>query len=281
VSEPVPDALSPVVPSTSPKAWRVAGITPRGELLASGRIAGTAVRLVVQVFLVVCLWRALYHDTTASAGLDQDQAVTFAVLAALAVRMRGIDRSAARDTVLQQVQLGTIVYWFMRPVAPPRYYMYRAVGDQLYGFVWACAGYVVCRVFGLIQAPASADAAGAFAVSVVLGQMIFYYLALLIDLLCFWTVKNEAGLLILVFAQNLLSGVFAPLWYFPDWFRTMSAFLPFQATLNTPLSLYIGRIPPSSALRELGVQAVWVILLAGLSRLLWRRAADRVVSQGG
>jgi ABC-2 type transport system permease protein len=111
--------------------------------------------------------------------------------------------------------------------------------------------------------------------------MIFYYLALLIDLLCFWTVKNEAGLLILVFAQNLLSGVFAPLWYFPDWFRTMSAFLPFQATLNTPLSLYIGRIPPSSALRELGLQVVWVILLAVLSRLLWRRAADRVVSQGG
>jgi ABC-2 type transport system permease protein len=30
--------------------------------------------------------------------------------------------------------------------------------------------------------------------------------------------------MILVFAQNLLSGVYAPLWYFPDWFVTLSAF---------------------------------------------------------
>ena len=88
-------------------------------------------------------------------------------------------------------------------------------------------------------------------------------------------------MLILIFAQNLLSGVYAPLWYFPDWFVTLSAFLPFQATLNVPLSVYVGRIPMSDVAPQLALQAGWVVLLALVTRLVWHRAALRVVSQGG
>ncbi len=61
----------------------------------------------------------------------------------------------------------------------------------------------------------------------------------------------------------------------------MSGFLPFQATLSVPLSLYVGRIPLSEAAVQLAVQAAWVVALALFTRLLWRRAARRVISQGG
>jgi ABC-2 type transport system permease protein len=264
-----------------PRSWRTARITPLAEVLAPGRIAATAVRTAVQVFLVTCLWRALYAGTTSSAGLVREQAVSFAVLAALATRIRGMDRWMARDTVIQHIYYGTIVYWFLRPLPPRRYYLYRALGDQLYGFAWAAAGYAVCRAAGVLAPPASAGAAAAFAVSLLLGQSVLYYLTLLIDQMCFWTIRNNGALLILTFAQNLLSGAYAPLWYFPGWFQAMSAVLPFQSTLNVPLSFYIGRIPLSGLPGQLAVQATWVVLLAALTRLLWRRAADQVVSQGG
>jgi ABC-2 type transport system permease protein len=123
--------------------------------------------------------------------------------------------------------------------------------------------------------------AGVFVLSMLLGQWVLYYVMLVLDQLCFWTVRNTAAMLILLFAQNLLSGVYAPLWFFPDWFVTMSAFLPFQATLSVPLSLYVGRIPLSDAAFQLSVQAAWVVVLALFTRLLWRRAARRVISQGG
>jgi ABC-2 type transport system permease protein len=104
---------------------------------------------------------------------------------------------------------------------------------------------------------------------------------LILDQLCFWTVRNNAAMLILIFAQNLLSGVYAPLWFFPDWFITLSGFLPFQATLSVPLSLYIGRIPLSDAWEQLAIQGFWVVALTLFTRFLWRRAARRVISQGG
>jgi ABC-2 type transport system permease protein len=252
-------------------------------VLAPPRITANVLRLAVQLVLVVALWRGLYTHTGpgSTAGLTREQAVTYAVLAVLASRLRSLDRSAGRDTVLQHIHFGSIVYWFLRPLSPRRYYALRALGDQFYGLLWLLTGYAISYAAAVMEPPTSAAVAAVSALSLLLGQWVLYYLMLMIDLLCFWTVRNQAALLILTFAQNFLSGVYAPLWFFPDWFITMSAFLPFQATLAVPLSLYVGRLPLSDALPQLALQGGWVVLLAVLARLLWHRAARRVVSQGG
>ena len=261
--------------------WRAARVTPLGELYTPPRITGVLLRLTVQVVLVASLWRGLYAQSGTTAGLDRGQAVTYAVMAVLASRLRELDQYAGRDTVMQHVHFGTIVYWYLRPLPPQRYHALRAIGEQLYGLTWALVGYVVCLAIGVVRPPGSAAVAGVFVLSLVLGQLVLYYVMLLIDQLCFWTLRNTAAMLILVFAQNLLSGVYAPLWYFPHWFITLSSFLPFQATLSVPLSLYVGRIPLSEAAFQLGVQAVWVVALYLFTRFVWRRAARRVISQGG
>jgi ABC-2 type transport system permease protein len=264
-----------------PREWRVSRITALGELLSPGRMAAGALRLTVQIFLVVVLWRALYSDTGSSAGLTRSQAVTYAVLAVLAMRMQFLDRWIGRDTMLQHMEFGTIVYWFMRPVPAWRYYFWRAVGDQAYGLAWGLTGYVVCLLAGLISPPPSTEAAVAFAVTFAFGQVVQYYLAMLTDQMCFWAVRNDSAVLFLRFAQNLLSGAYAPLWYFPGWFQAMSAVLPFQLTLHVPLSFYVGRLPADELPVHLAVQAGWAVALALLTRRLWRRAAEQIVSQGG
>ncbi|MFJ2155376.1 ABC transporter permease [Streptomyces sp. NPDC087856] len=265
----------------APHAWRAARVTPLGELLAPPRITAALLRLTVQVVLVASLWRGLYAHTGPTAGLTRDQAVTYAVLAVLASRLRELDQYAGRDTVLQHMHFGTIIYWYLRPLPPQRYYALRAFGEQLYGLAWSLTGYVVCLAVGVVEPPKSAAVAGVFALSMLLGQLVLYYVMLVIDQLCFWTLRNGAAMLILIFAQNLLSGVYAPLWFFPGWFITMSRFLPFQATLSVPLSIYVGRVPLSDAGAQLALQAAWVVALSLFTRFLWRRAARRVVAQGG
>jgi ABC-2 type transport system permease protein len=262
-------------------AWRAARVTPLGELHAPPRMTAVLVRLTVQVVLVASLWHGLYAHTDTTAGLAEGQAVTYAVLAVLASRLRELDQYAGRDTVLQHMHFGTIVYWYLRPLPPQRYHALRALGEQVYGFAWALGGYLVCLAAGVVDPPRSAAVAGVFALSLLLGQWVLYHVMLILDQLCFWTVRNNAAMLILIFAQNLLSGVYAPLWFFPDWFITLSGFLPFQATLSVPLSLYIGRIPLSDAWEQLAIQGFWVVALTLFTRFLWRRAARRVISQGG
>ncbi|MFI7293868.1 ABC transporter permease [Streptomyces sp. NPDC050121] len=262
-------------------AWRAARVTPLGELHTPPRMTAVLLRLAVQVVLVASLWHGLYAHTGTTAGMTRDQAVTYAVLAVLASRLRELDQYAGRDSVIQHMHFGTIVYWYLRPLSPQRYYALRALGEQLYGLAWALTGYAVCLAAAVVEPPGSAAVAGVFALSLLLGQWILYYVMLVIDQLCFFTLRNSAAMLILIFAQNLLSGVYAPLWFFPDWFVTLSGFLPFQATLSVPLSLYVGRIPLSDAWPALLVQAAWVVALALFTRLVWRLAARQVISQGG
>jgi ABC-2 type transport system permease protein len=257
------------------------GITARGEVLSPTRITAGATRLAVQIFLMVCLWHALYAHTTTSAGMTMPQAVTYAVLAVLAIRIRTTNRWGARDTVFQHMRYGTIVYWYLRPLSPRRYYLLREMGDQLYGLGWACAGYIICLAAGVVSPPAFVGAALAFAVTLALGQALLYYLVLITDQMCFWMIKNSTAVEILVFAQNLLSGAYAAIWFFPGPFREVSAVLPFQYTLGVPLSFYIGRLGVSALPGQVAVQIAWLTALAVVTRLLWRRAGERVVSQGG
>ena len=262
-------------------AWRVGRISPLAELLSPGRITATVARLVLQTTLVVCLWDALYAHTTVNSGLTRQQAVDYAVLAVLVTRTRGTDRQSNRDGVNWHVYGGTIVYWFLRPVSPRRYYLYKSLGEQAYDLLWAAFGYGVGWLAGIISGPASAGSALFFLTTLLLGQVIYYELTLTTDLMCFWTVQNSAVLTVLRFAQNLLSGAYAPLWYFPGWFIAMSTVLPFAATLNVPLSLYTGRLAPGQAAGQLAIQAAWAAGLCLGNQLLWRRAALRVSSQGG
>ncbi|MBB5078740.1 ABC transporter permease [Nonomuraea endophytica] len=264
-----------------PSGWRTGAITAVTEWHSPSRMTAAGLRLAVHLFLVVCLWHALYAGTTVSAGLTEAQAVTYAVLAVLIVRPRANDRYSARDTVIQHINFGTIVYWFLRPLPARRYYFFRAAGDQVYGLAWALAGYLVCLAAGVLDPPPSAGAALAFAATFALGQAVTYYLLLLTDQLCFWTIKNSSAVDIMMFTQNLLSGAYAALWFFPGWFQALSAALPFQATINVPLSFYVGRLPLSELPGQLALQGFWVLLLAALTRFLWTRAAGRVVAQGG
>ncbi|GAA4838555.1 ABC transporter permease [Kitasatospora terrestris] len=264
-----------------PRLAGVAVITALGDVHSPGRIAARAVRLTVSVLLVHWLWSALYRGTAQSAGLTRTQALAFAILSVLITQINETDRWIARDTVYQHVGSGTIIYWFLRPMAARRYCLVRAVGDRCYGLARAAVVYVVCLAVGLLTAPASSSAAAAFAVTALLGQVVVYQLGLLVDQMCFWMVKNGAVVAILEFVQALLSGALAPLWFFPQWFQLFSSLMPFQATLNVPLSFYTGRMPVQELPEQIALQLAWIAVLTTLTRLLWRNASDKIQSQGG
>ncbi|MFG2598027.1 ABC transporter permease [Streptomyces sp. NPDC048462] len=266
----------------SGRAWRIWRIVPLYQTIAyRGRFFLAPFMLGVQVYVYYLLWTAVYRGKTSVAGLDVRQAVTYATLAILIGRIRWTNRMVSKDSLPQRTREGTVIYWFLRPISPGRYYMYRALGDMGYGAVWALVGYLVALASGVIGAPASGTVALVFAVSLVLGQMILYYLGQLVDLATFWLISNTGLTRMYGFVQDLLSGVFVPLWFLPGWLFTTASVLPFAATVNVPISIYVGRIPLDQAPGHLLREVCWVVALAVLTRIVWSRAARRVTSQGG
>jgi ABC-2 type transport system permease protein len=265
----------------SSRAWRAARLTVLSEFYERGRLASTLAMLTIRAALTYWLWHALYATTKSSAGLNARQATTYALLGVFYVAFRTVNRWASRDTMVQHMLEGTIAYWFLRPVSPRRYYCVRACGDLAYGACWAALAYAVCLSAGVIAPPVSTRAGLAALACLALGLVTLYYLRLLIDLACFWTVVNDQLVIMYEIVQNVLAGALVPLWFFPGWFASFDRMLPFQGTLNVPLSLYIGRTPVSRFGSDLAVQALWIAALALLTGLIWRRAAARVTVLGG
>jgi ABC-2 type transport system permease protein len=263
------------------RPWKAARVTLATDFGQPATIVTPLLMVATQLMLTYWLWRALYAHVHSSAGLTAGQATTYALLGVLYLRFRQQNRWPNGDAMQQLMLDGTIAYWFVRPVSPRRYYLIRAAGDLAYGGLWGMAGYAICLAVGAAQPPASAQAALAALVTLAIGLVILYYVQLCVDLSCFWSAVNDQTVTAAQFVVNLLAGAFAPVWYFPGWFQRADELLPFQASLNVPLSLYVGRLPAEAAYREAALQLGWVIVLAIITGWLWRKAASRVTVLGG
>jgi ABC-2 type transport system permease protein len=264
------------------RSWRLLRVGVLNERAFRIRLVIAPMMIAVQLYLYDRLWTAVFQHTEKAAGLTLKQTLTYSLMALLMARIRWNARTAnIRDSIPISVREGTIIYWFLRPISPGRFYMWRQAGDVAYGAMWAVLGYVVLLGAHIIEPPRGVEGAVVFALSLYLGQVVLYYLGQIVDVAMFWMLSNFGLALMYYFIQDLLSGVFVPLPFMPPLLLTIATWLPFSSGVNVPLSLYVGRTPLSQAPAQLALQLGWCVALALLTRWLWSRASHRVTVQGG
>lgn len=264
------------------RSWRLLRVGVLNERAFRVRLVIAPMMIAVQLYLYDRLWTAVFQHTEKAAGLTLKQTLTYSLMALLMARIRWNARTAnIRDSIPISVREGTIIYWFLRPISPGRFYMWRQAGDVAYGAMWAVLGYVVLLGAHIIEPPRGVEGAVVFALSLYLGQVVLYYLGQIVDVAMFWMLSNFGLALMYYFIQDLLSGVFVPLPFMPPLLLTIATWLPFSSGVNVPLSLYVGRTPLSHAPAQLALQLGWCVALALVTRWLWSRASHRVTVQGG
>ncbi|HWM86203.1 MAG TPA: ABC-2 family transporter protein [Kofleriaceae bacterium] len=79
----------------------------------------------------------------------------------------------------------------------------------------------------------------------------------------------------------VLSGYLVPLALLPEWARDIAAWAPFRFMLAFPVELTIGFYSgPAAALRDLGLQWAWVIVVIGSALAVWRAGIRRYEAFG-
>jgi ABC-2 type transport system permease protein len=79
----------------------------------------------------------------------------------------------------------------------------------------------------------------------------------------------------------LLSGYLVPIELLPGWVAWLARVLPFRYTLSFPVETLIGLNSTAEALRDLGIQWVYVVVLLASTLAIWRRGMRRFVAFGG
>jgi len=77
-----------------------------------------------------------------------------------------------------------------------------------------------------------------------------------------------------------MSGTFFPIVLLPAFLVKASYFLPFIYTIYIPVQLYLGKISFAEGLRGLAIEILWLVVLYGIIKVVWRFGLKKYESVG-
>ncbi|MFI5691643.1 ABC transporter permease [Kribbella sp. NPDC051586] len=250
----------------------------RSVLIYRGDLFTGAVTLVIQVVLAIAVWRIVYSGRPPVNGVDGTTAVAYA---AIAVCLQSALLPWQFSSLPMRIRTGQIATDLTRPLG----LMWQALGQNL-GVLLArlplgAIGLAAAGLLGALLLPPGLSALLLAVIATVAGAMIAMLCNLIVSMVAFWTLEISGPLIVYRFGSSFLSGSLIPLWFMPDWLRASIEWLPFQAQVYTPVSIYLGQTRGAEAVALVGVQLLWLVVLTLLLQAVWARARHKVVVQGG
>ena len=117
--------------------------------------------------------------------------------------------------------------------------------------------------------------------SIVLAIAVSFGWRFCLNLATFWLVDHRGVAGISMLMTTFLSGFLVPLAMWPDGIREVVWLLPFASMVAIPIDVFLGKLQGIDLLAALALQAVWVVVMLGLGRLVLAAALRKLVVQGG
>jgi ABC-2 type transport system permease protein len=102
----------------------------------------------------------------------------------------------------------------------------------------------------------------------------------MLGMITFWTTRVSAIFELAIALELLLSGRLVPLPLMPGWAERVADVLPFKWTFYFPIVALVGDFSTSELLGGLAMQVLWIIVLTGLTLIVWRYAVRRYSAVG-
>ena len=233
---------------------------------------------LVLLLVQASVWTALYaQGQQRSATLRE--ALTFVVLSNFvlyAIRLYPGRR------IGDSVYSGELGVDMLRPVNLMALHTGNEIGRRLFSLLTASlpVAVVALLAYGLLP-PASPMALAYFLLTGLLGVVVFLLFDAIVGYSAFWLMNNwfmpwfERALI------TLFGGTIIPLWFYPAQLADVAAFLPFKYIGYMSIDLYLGRVAAAEGWRVVAVQLLWIAVLWGIERLVWRAAQQKITVQGG
>ena len=241
-------------------------------------------RSILSIWIEVAIWKALLSQNIASA-VNTVSPVTTADMVTYLIVAHAIGRLMAvyiSFDIENRLRSGDIALDLLKPVGIQYLLLGRSLGETAADFVFRTlpVTIIAAAVWG-IQPPQSIFSCIFFICATALGVMLSYAIGYLLGLIGFWIFRTKDMWFLLEVVMRVLGGAFIPYWFLPRWLSNIGKFLPFHLLGYTPVGLYMGKILPGDAVTYFISGTIWVAFLWSLVIVLWKRAVNRLVIQGG
>ncbi len=265
---------------------------------------GSIANGIIAILIQQALWRAVYRASSGFSAAGQALTPDLGNIVPATAQMAGAGEIAGigLGTMLtyammgrvvsgfltigqgancgRKVRTGAIVHDLVKPLDIHIQGFFQNLGGALFRLVGVGGPLFAAMVLlGWLQVPPLKTVA-LFAISLFAGQVTLFATVFLCNLLSFYT-KTGVGIDHIYSAVLLLSGVFVPVEFFPQWLKAISLCLPFASVHYVPVGIWSGIIGPGQVLESLSVQGFWTVGMVWMSRFLWERALGHLTIQGG
>lgn len=115
---------------------------------------------------------------------------------------------------------------------------------------------------------------------VVLSFAINFLLGAVVTCVAFWTTRVYSVSEFMYGFVLLLGGTFVPLSLLPEFAQKIAMVLPFQLFIYFPIQLILGRLSPVDIMQNVGLQVLWLAVMALGFRWIWREGVKRFSAVG-
>lgn len=116
--------------------------------------------------------------------------------------------------------------------------------------------------------------------SIIFAFFINFFIDFLVGCVSFWTITTEGTEGCIRTFKNILSGDYAPITFFPFWFQKIAGFLPFIYLRYFPMLIYLKKVSTIEAIKGIGIQIFWIIVLFYFARFVWRKGIKQYEGVG-
>lgn len=233
---------------------------------------------LIQIFISIAVWKALYARENLVAGVDFSIIVTnFIISLGLSNIFNTNDFSIQR-----KIKDGSIATDLLKPIDYRKILLAQTLGEIFFKLLinFLPSLIITASIFGLL-APAGIINFVIYLFSLFLGFCLLWCLSLIIQMSAFWitnvwslsTIKN-------VFVK-VLSGAALPLYFMPAFAMKFIKYTPFDSIYHIPLQIYLGKISYQVVLLSMTKQLVWILILYGISIVMWHFGNKKITIQGG
>jgi len=231
------------------------------------------------IFIFAQLWGATFEAqaATAIAGLTLNQTIWYFVWAEM-IQMGKIRHVR---TVSQEVKDGSLAYTLGRPYNYLLYHFASGIGDVIIqaGVLLVAGGLVAWTQVGALRT-FRLETLPALLLITALAFVLDYCVTSIIALLAFFMEDVSSLQFIYHKIVFVLGGLLIPVDFLPDWLQSIARVLPFNLVVYAPAKLFVAW-DGGQFVYSLGLQMVWIGILAGLLTVLYRYGTRRLTINGG
>ena len=242
-------------------------------------IAAYRVGEVMESLILIFMWTRLYDGQTTIRGFTLPEMITYVLIGNLT---NGIVRNFLSDRIARDIRDGSLSAFLVRPLSYFENIAVSSLGSIAVTSSFSTISQLLVLSFfhQYLVAPVNMTA-----VVIVIAMLFFAFvneilINYLIGLIAFWTDEIDGVYATINQLKKFFSGGYFPLSLLPTTLAQISYALPFAYTFAIPAQMYLGKLPLSFGLHGLIVQACWIVALAFIIRIVWRRGMKRYEATG-